>query len=79
MEKMTARYIEEHAANVQTYESFMRALVHGALQHAKANVPSGGAEKVTLDAKIDIRPTSLLCIEVCVDTPFGRFCKHVGI
>lgn len=79
MEKLTTQYIEQHAVNVQTYESFVRALIHGSLQHAKDNLPAGGTDKVTLDAKITIQPTSLLCIEVCIDTPFGRICKHVGV
>ncbi len=79
MEKLTARYVDEHAANVQTYESFMRSLVYGALQQAKANIPADGSDQYIFDAKIEIKPTAILCIEVCIETPFGKYCKHVGI
>ncbi len=79
-EPLTAKYLEEHSANVQTYDSFARALVHGLLQDAKSKIEKGGAkELISYDAKIDIHPTSLLCIEVCISTPFGKICKHVGI
>ena len=51
MERLTARYIDEHAANVQTYKSFMRSLVYGALQHAKARFRPTGADQVYLRRK----------------------------
>ena len=84
MPSISTSYIHERQHAIHSYDSFGRALCDSVLESAKKKLGSGTAEQVTIDGlKATIQPyqgtKDLVCVEVCIDTPFGRICKHVGI
>ena len=83
MPAITQSYIHERQHAVHNFDSFGRAVCDNILEAAKGKVGASSANEVVIDGiKATIRPyagaANLVCLEVCLDTPFGRVCKHVG-
>lgn len=79
---LTTKYIEEHAANVHTAESFGRSIADAALKaaYAAAAKAGGSIPNFQMDGKFEVEAFEPLgCIRICVNTPFGRFCYHVKL
>lgn len=79
---LTTKYIEEHAANVHTADSFGRGIADAALKAAfDAATREGGAiDRFQTDAQLSVEAFEPLgCIRVCVNTPFGRLCYHIKV
>ncbi|TCU52744.1 hypothetical protein EDF58_1142 [Novosphingobium sp. PhB57] len=73
---LTAEYIDDHQVRVHTPESFGRALIYAALESAKGNTDGS---KGTFDFKGTVTAiTSVGCVRICVGTPWGTICTHIG-
>lgn len=83
MSALTQSYIHERQHAVHNFDSFGRAICDSILETAKSKLGASSANEIVVDGlKATVRPyvgaMDIVCLEVCLDTPFGRICKHVG-
>jgi hypothetical protein len=82
---LTTSYLDERIPAVHTPESFSRALADHLLRAAYHKIEeSGEADEVVIDdLTATVSPfqsaSGIICVKICISTPFGKLCHHVGI
>lgn len=80
---LTQKYLEEHAANAQNYETIGRNIAALILREASAKLASDGTDTVeSTDINLTVKLTQylpMLCVKAEVCAPFvGCTSIHVG-
>jgi hypothetical protein len=76
MARFTPQYVEEHLANVHTYESFGRAIAERLARTAAGKLADDSPDVVRFDAPVEVSPAIARgCLRVCI---LG-ICFHINL
>lgn len=78
MPEISIAYLDEHSADIHTYESFGRAVISTMVISAKRRMKEGSSEEnVSLSCEAYVRANLAECLEVVLIIDGGYITKHV--
>jgi hypothetical protein len=73
MNKLSKKYLLDHTANIQNFDSFGRNLAQALLEAAAAEVDAkrGSSRRVELSVRFVVQPNHMECVTISVQGPLG--------